>query len=146
MSENYLTLAGESKNIEEMGIDKEFPIKFQRGEYFGAFKNLPSIPQLYIEYFITEYNKGNQIKTVEVELEEDGDDCFTGRRSYSYNLKLNQNNEISIIFQSYLLYSKALDITKDEKKYSKEEVQELFEKYIDANKPILYPRLKENLK
>ncbi len=56
---------------------------------------LPSIPQSFIEYYITEYNKKNLIETIEVELEAPkvlDDDIFL---DCSYKLKLN-NNEIVI--------------------------------------------------
>jgi hypothetical protein len=47
--------------------------------------------------------------------------------------KISNDNQISIRF-------------KEEKMYSRCEVEELFEKYVDADMPQLYPWIKENLK
>ena len=59
---------------------------------FKDWKLFPSIPQSFIEYYITEYNKGNVIKTIEVEL-----DCDHSQMPAKVIdvLKLN-NNEIVI--------------------------------------------------
>jgi len=59
--------------------------------------NLPSIPQSFIEYFISEYNQGNIIKA-EVELNQWS--VFSGDKfnvPITYTLKLNHQNEISIV-------------------------------------------------
>jgi hypothetical protein len=71
------------------------------------------IPQSFIEHYITEYNKGNVISKVLVELKED---AFCNSQSCTCNteqvveclyngnkLKLNQNNEISIL-NGYKIY------------------------------------------
>jgi hypothetical protein len=62
----------------------------------------PSISKSFIEHHISEFNKGNVIKTADVELEEwfyqdaeAGDDW--GHKSIKSRLKLNPDNEISII-------------------------------------------------
>lgn len=64
---------------------------------------LPSISQQSIEHFIYEYNKGNKIKEVEIELEceqcvEWGyvDSCKNDCSHKFMHLKLNQSDEISI--------------------------------------------------
>jgi hypothetical protein len=46
------------------------------------YKSIPQIPKSFIEYYITEYNKGNIIKTVYVEVTDNG-------------VVFNSNNEIS---------------------------------------------------
>jgi hypothetical protein len=58
----------------------------------GIYRMFPSISQQFIEYFIDEYNKGNVIKEVDVELEPDWENI-----NEICKLKLNQQNEISII-------------------------------------------------
>ena len=59
---------------------------------------LPQIPQSFIEHYITEYNKGNIISKVLVEVED-----YWVKVAYSldvaYRLKLNENNEISIFIE-----------------------------------------------
>jgi hypothetical protein len=58
-----------------------------------------SIPQQFIEHFISEYNKGNVISSVEVELEEEIAEWVGpfDPNATEINLKLNQQNEISIV-------------------------------------------------
>ena len=63
---------------------------------------LPSIPQSFIEHYITEFNKGNVTKQVEVELEEydheeEWSEISGAYETYRLRLKLNRQNEISII-------------------------------------------------
>jgi len=77
----------------------------QSGE--NAWYNLiPQIPQQFIEYFISEYNKGKIIDKVLVETEEKNEyisplkvipPATPGVYTTGYKLKLNQNNEISIL-------------------------------------------------
>lgn len=56
---------------------------------------LPQIPQSFIEYFVTEYNKGNIITEVMVEYEEIvGDEPF--RTHLGFKLKINPDNTINI--------------------------------------------------
>jgi len=82
-----------------------------KGEQAGEnawYNPLPSIPENFIKYFIKEYNKGNIIKTVNVEIEYI---CANGH-SMSYhtacvypncnlpnkeNISLSDNNEISVV-------------------------------------------------
>ena len=109
--------------------DSSLNIEYVNGNSVWGVK-LPTIPEQFISYFIDQWNKGNVIKEVEVELEEDGDnlcDCYYTKFCKStqlpkgikcrdikhWKLKLNQNNEISIIIS-------------EEKKYSKEELKPLF--------------------
>jgi hypothetical protein len=67
---------------------------------------LPQIPQQFIEYFISEYNKGNVISKVLVETEPTK--IRVGQYSYidSEELKINQNNEISILTEEKQMFSR----------------------------------------
>jgi hypothetical protein len=66
----------------------------------------PQIPQSFIEHFISEYNKGNVISKVLVEVKETyniryytpagGIECAE-KYNIKYKFKLNKNNEISIL-------------------------------------------------
>jgi hypothetical protein len=67
-------------------------------------KHLPQISQQFIEHYITEYNKGNVVSKVLVEVELVKNDCDCGATTFEgcsqcldYKIKLNQNNEISIL-------------------------------------------------
>jgi hypothetical protein len=79
---------------------------------------LPQIPQYFIEHFINEYNKGNVISKVLVEVEREFVDGYTEdrmRRFYGpVKIKLNQSNEISIV-------------TKEKEVFHREEVISLIE-------------------
>jgi hypothetical protein len=85
---------------------------------------LPQLPQSFIEYFIIEYNKGNVITKVLVEVEDDyssvpenEEDIILPWRAYvTSKIKLNQNNEISIL-------------TEQKQVFSREEVVDLINKY-----------------
>jgi hypothetical protein len=85
---------------------------------FAHYPPLPQIPQSFVEHYIAEYNKGNVIKTVEIELEYDSSDLWV-EGSYlpdpipklKIGLKLSSNNEISIIFLEEKMYSKDEVIT-----------------------------------
>ena len=66
------------------------------GNGFHESRYLPQIPQSFIEYFITEFNKGNVIDKVNVEYEE-----YEGKKPFERLLdnpvlKLNQDNTINI--------------------------------------------------
>lgn len=103
---------------------------------------LPSIPQSFIEHFISEYNKGNIIKEIEVELEEYEVESYGissiveySEPSTDFRLKLNQQNEISIVIP-------------EEKKYSKEEITNAFHKVeLKHNKDYseLWKEIEQNL-
>jgi hypothetical protein len=107
----------------------------------GLWKILPSIQQSFIEHFISEYNNRNIIKHVEVEL------VWVNRKrnhSKEFILKLNQQNEISIVIS-------------EEKMYSREEVETLLEKFYETvtgdwegipynHRPKVKDWLKQNLK
>ena len=89
-------------------------------------KTLTQIPQSFIEHFINEYNKGNVVDKVLVEVEEKQHfepnkekrkDKLNGVY-YKYHLKLNQSNEISIL-------------TEQKQSYSREEVVKLMNRAID---------------
>ena len=57
------------------------------------------IPQSFIDHYIDEYNKGNVIKTVEIELE-------YRRNRIDYELKLTFNNEVVIVPTVDKMYSR----------------------------------------
>jgi hypothetical protein len=59
--------------------------------------NLPSIPQSFIEHYITEYNKGNVIKTAEIELDGDYDNCYKVYYADTIGLKLTSNTKDEVI-------------------------------------------------
>lgn len=121
---------------------------------------IPQIPQSFIEYFISEYNKGNVISKVLVEVEKlfggnsfvqrgkepskkeklrgcyDNGKQITGKwkELFYYELKLNQNNEISIL-------------TEQKQSYSREEVIELLKKLpYNPGKQEIDKWIKQNLK
>ena len=119
-NENY-NWAILDRNCEKIIATTNSSLKIQ-GEKAGDniwVNPFPTISQSFIEYFIAEYNKGNVIKQIEVELERyhvGYKDLKIGVRTiYKEMLKLNQNNEISIILL-------------EEKKYSREEVISLVNK------------------
>jgi len=58
---------------------------------------LPQIPKSFIEYFISEFNKGNLISKVLVEVEKKFDYSISYTVPFKHEIKLNQNNEISIL-------------------------------------------------
>jgi len=79
-------------------------IKTEKGHYgFTTLKPF-EIPQSFIEYFINEYNKGNVISKVLVEVEnksvEQLNDMYGINHWRNQQIKLNQNNEISILTKS----------------------------------------------
>lgn len=64
-------------------------------EFLTTNVNLPQPLQSFIEYFVTEYNKGNIITEVMVEYEEIvGDEPF--RTHLGFKLKINPENTINI--------------------------------------------------
>ncbi len=132
------------------------------GQSRPKFAYLPLIPKSFIEYYIKEYNKGNQIKFVDIIYERNAVHCLVDE-SPEYLLKTNQQNEISIviseenidkIIESYgyhnvdktgtdgqkAFFQGAKDmyikLKSEEKKYSKEEVIELINtKLIEFDTP-----------
>jgi len=79
-------------------------------EHCGGYCcGVKQISQQFIEYFISEYNKGNVISKVLIEVEEKTDievkykypfgDIAKEVGTGTYKIKLNQNNEISILTQ-----------------------------------------------
>jgi len=67
-------------------------------------KKLSQIPQQFIEHYINEYNKGNVISKVFVEVVDNGEEDWVGDDyngepfwNEKWEIKLNQNNEISIL-------------------------------------------------
>jgi len=83
------------------------------------YLNSHFISQSFIEHFIVEYNKGNVIKQVKVELEDRYNTIKVGssllyeedQLHFNPSLKLNQNNEVSIVVPEKKIYSrKEVDI------------------------------------
>lgn len=58
--------------------------------------SFPSIPQSFIDKYISEYNKGNKIDEVMVEYDEKLDKSNGVGSEYFYTLKLNSDNNINI--------------------------------------------------
>ena len=111
--------------------------------------NLSSIPKSFTEHHITEYNKGNIIKQVEVELEEkqhfepDKSNRKDVRNGvyYSMQLKLNQQNEIIISeperdtaltsIEEKIIH-KVLDECSDDKRLPSSEETKVLIKYVKS--------------
>jgi hypothetical protein len=65
-------------------------------------QQLLQIPQQFIEYFIEEYNKGNKISKVLVEVEIYYTSALLPSEKYkAYRIKLNENNEVSVLIEQY---------------------------------------------
>jgi hypothetical protein len=79
--------------------DSSLQFAIDKSPYPMEIHLLPQIPQQFIEYFISEYNKNNVISKVLVEVEHSSKNstvnllCNDG----NFKIKLNQNNEISIL-------------------------------------------------
>jgi hypothetical protein len=67
--------------------------KEQSGENIWT-QQLPQIPHSFIEQFISEYNKGNVISKVLIEVEHNK--LYPMVQNNNFKIKLNQNNEITI--------------------------------------------------
>ncbi len=82
---------------------------------YNPSKHLLSIPQLFIKHYITEYNKGNVVKSVDIELEEYAVGSYglsDGEPTIDLRLKLTSANEVVVV--------PIVD-----KMYNKEEVKQL---------------------
>jgi hypothetical protein len=145
-------------------------------DWDGKPMNLPSVQQSFIGHYISEYNKGNVIKQVEIELESyfKSEPMYIAANNSAgekiFKLKLNQNNEISIIIpeenitkdivrEAMKVVSKDVRLPKivrdkiilEEKKYSRNDIVELVHsKFILINKSYIEKQIddwiKENLK
>lgn len=81
--------------------------KTSTNKHSYIYDTLPQIPQLFIEHFINEYNKGNIVNKGMVQVVDNGEedwmgDDYTGEPVWNskWEIKLNQNNEISILIPS----------------------------------------------
>jgi hypothetical protein len=93
--------------------------QFGLGASCDKYTDIPSIPQSFIEHFISEYNKGRIVKQVEIELEKPKYINSNFTKPYADGIvKLNQQNEISIVTPKQV--------------YSKEEVDLLIKRAITA--------------
>lgn len=123
-------------NIEGQGVKKiiattDESLKF--GEDVPGFIKYKSLPKPSNE-FLRKYCEVGGIDEVLVEYEYNHDDTVPFPKTVEgqeFKLKVAPDNTITI------------KPIKDS--WNREEVVELFEKYIDAGKPILYPWIKENL-
>ena len=105
----------------------------RQGERFAGFVNLPKPSKQFIQKYITEYNKGNVITKCLVEIGKAQISSFEDDNYPQYNwiIKIDSHNCITI---------KPVE----EKSYTRAEVVELFEKFIDS-KELLYPWIEQNL-
>lgn len=86
--------------------DSSIKIVIPRHNDFDSIYNFPKIPQTFIDYFISEYNKGNKIEKTQVEYEiirkgvSSGQDCIFGYicsdTITEESLKVNPDNTINI--------------------------------------------------
>jgi len=93
----------------DVHLDKYWVLSTQGGGKCEFNPKIAEIPQSFIEYFISEYNKGNTINKVLVE-------CYiTHETDYDkfLNFKLNQSNEISILTEQKQSYSFNIDELSD---------------------------------
>ncbi len=121
--ENDLCINANNRIVRALKDDRDFePLKkiiATTDEYLGCSNTSIShlfaqIPQSFIGHYIREYNKGNLISKVLVEVEEKEylGEVFNGRgkptKMYSdiNNIKLNQNNEISILTEQKQVFSR----------------------------------------
>ena len=102
-------------------------------EDIDCTKYLPKPSQDFIEVFIREYNAGRKIEEVIVEY-------TTKHLGFEFDENCNKSDLILKIKPD-----NTISIRKIKDSWSREEVTELFEKYIDAGKPVLYPWLNKNL-
>lgn len=74
----------------------KFNVAERRGS-FSHFSSLPTIPESFITYFIEQYNKGNVLKNVDVELIEYLENIgFFKKLKHTYELELTPNNEVVV--------------------------------------------------
>jgi hypothetical protein len=73
---------------------------------FAHYPSIPQISQQFIEYFINEYNKGNVVSKVLVEIE--GIEWLD--KPLEYFIKLSRNNEISILTEQKTVENLAEEI------------------------------------
>jgi hypothetical protein len=78
---------------------------------------VPIIPQQFVEHFIEAYNAGNKINKVLVEVE-------LLDKTLKYFIKLNGNNEVSVLIQQY-----PIGVVEEaaEKMYSEKEARAIWE-------------------
>ncbi len=81
------------KSINKPNFEGEFKIISSSNSKL----NLPLIPKSFIEYYISEYNKGNIIEEVGIEIDLIETGCFVIDGELEEQLKTNQQNEISIV-------------------------------------------------
>lgn len=77
--------------------NRELKVKGEQAGENAWFFPLPSIPKAFIEYFIEQYNKGNVVKTVEVEIR----DNYCQQQNSEIEIVIPEikveNNEVSIV-------------------------------------------------
>ena len=111
--------------------------------------NLSSPSEQFIQKYVELYNKGAVISEINVEYEavmiyDTPDVSKIHNKGTSFVINEQTKNiphELVLKVDSKNLVT----ITRCKDSYSKEEVTELFEKFVDQKYPLLYPFLKENL-
>ena len=100
--------------------------------------NLPSSSDEFIQKYIESYNKGNVILDVMLDYIDNGEEGWSGSDRDGEPV---WNEKIELKVDSKNLVT----ITRCKDSWNREEITELFEKFVDQKYPLLYPFLKENL-
>jgi hypothetical protein len=79
--------------IKHLPWGKELESKYDYEKGYPQEIYLPSIPKSFVEYYISEFNQGNIIHQIDIELEEYGT-VMKDFKDINYRLKLNRQNEI----------------------------------------------------
>jgi hypothetical protein len=111
-------------------------------QYIEPDKNYPSIPKLFIEHFILEYNFGVEIKNIEIVLKNNADfddyhGCFYDDK---FVLELTNNNEI-VILPIQIMYTKdeVIELCKSafylqhDPKWDNELSERIFNNWVETN-------------
>jgi hypothetical protein len=102
----------DKKSCEKVIVTTDSDLKLkEKYDTHISIKSFPLISKSFIEYFISEFNQGNMIKQIDVGLEEYGT-VMKDFKDINYRLKLNRQNEISIVIPEYhdkLIESKDLE-------------------------------------
>jgi len=101
---------------------------------------VPQILQQFIEYYITEFNKGNQISKVMVEIVDNGgyrQDSTNGCWISKWEIKLNEKNEISIL-TSEVVEERIFNASVMKRETLEEAAQSYLHKVADGKRPTGY--------
>lgn len=137
--ERYYKIIATTNDKISINLGKEKYVAPTNSNYDQIYTRLcpyPKPSQEFIEHFIAQYNKGNIIKTVEIEYEEIlGDEGIIAIAFgvNDYKLKINNNNTINISIPSTKMYdiedrkNELLIWKKNLERRSKEEVLKIME-------------------